>query len=80
MNEQLSREEYKARFLAGERIEGKRATVTITRQTKNKLRQLCTAADGRRVATGGLVEKIVDEHCKTHASTIEELYRHDIPY
>lgn len=80
MNEQLSREEYKTRFLSGEPIEGRRSTVTISRITKNKLRQLCTAADGRRVPTGGLVEKIVDEHCRTHASTIEELYQKDIPY
>lgn len=80
MNKQLTREEYKARFLSREPIEGKRSSVAISRVTKNKLRQLCTAADGRRVPIGCLVEKIVDEHCKTHASTIEELYQNDIPY
>lgn len=80
MNQQLTREEYKARFLSREPIEGKRSVVTISRVTKNKLRQLCTAADGRRASTGALVEKIVDEHCELHASTIEELYKKDIPY
>lgn len=80
MNKQLSREEYKAHFLSAVSISGERSAVTISRETKNKLRQLCTAADGRRASTGALVEKIVDEHCELHASTIEELYKKDIPY
>lgn len=76
---QLTRAEYKDKFLSRDITESKRSTITILTETKNKLRQLCTAVDGPRLPTGSLVEKIINEHCSIHSETIKELYKEDIP-
>lgn len=77
--ERLSREEYKVKFLTRCKTEGKRGMVPVSRPTKNKLKQLCSAVDGPRLPIGNLLEKIIDEHCTIHSGTIKELYKEDIP-
>lgn len=77
--EVLTREQYKGRFLARFKITGRKTSVPISMETKNRLRQLCTAADGPRTPLSCLVERIVNEHCETHEETIRELYQRDIP-
>ena len=76
----LTRAEYKTKFLGSnppERTEC--STVVISIDTKNKLRQLCSAQDGTRARTVVLLENIVKEHLERHADTITELYKEDIP-
>ena len=77
--ESLTRKEYKKKFLHKVPVEGKRTSIPVSRETKNKLRQLCTAVDGPRIPVGSLVENIIDEHCQQHSKAIGELYRNDIP-
>lgn len=75
----MTRKEYKEKFLTKFKLEGRKTTVPVTQETKNKLKQLCTAVDGPRLPIGNLVEKIIDEHCELHSGTIKQLYQKDIP-
>lgn len=77
-NKKITRAEYKEKYLQVKHLK-KRGAIMVSKETKIKLKQLCSAADNKRVPMGCLIENIISDHLQRNSEVIEELYKYDIP-